>query len=55
MPLVVRKDDRVPLFTVENKVSLDVVKFVELYWASSFCSEVWDKDRGRKWVQWGSK
>ena len=55
VPLVVCKDDRIPLFTVENKVSSDVIKVVELYWASGFCSEVWDEDRGREWVQWGSK
>ena len=55
VPLVVCKDDRIPLLMVENKVSMDVVKVVELYWSSGFCSEVWDKDRGREWVQWGSK
>ena len=55
MPLVIHKDDRVPLFAVENKVSSDFVKVIELYWSSGFCSEIWDEDRGREWVWWGSK
>ena len=55
MPLVICKDDRVPLFVVENKVSSDVIKVIELYWSSGFCSEIWDEDRGREWVRWGSK
>ena len=55
MPLVICKDDRVPLFAVENKVSFDVVKVVELCWSSGFCSEVRDEDRGWEWVRWGSE